>query len=41
MSNVSLINGHIDDCEDFNDFDDLGNDDGDDFEWLNLKMLML
>jgi hypothetical protein len=32
MSNVSLINGHIDDCEDFNDFDDLENDDGDDFE---------
>jgi hypothetical protein len=32
MSNVSLINGHIDDCEDFNDFNDFEDDDGDDFE---------
>jgi hypothetical protein len=32
MSNVSLINGHIDDCEDFNDFNDFEDDDGDDME---------
>lgn len=32
MSDVSLINGHIDDCEDFNDFNDFEDDDGDDFE---------
>ena len=30
MSNVSLINGHIDDCEDFNDFEDFEDDEDDD-----------
>jgi hypothetical protein len=29
---ASMIDGHIDDCEDFNDFDDFEDDDGDDFE---------
>ncbi len=29
-NNVSLIDGHIDDCEDFNDFDDYEEDDEDD-----------